>query len=223
MSPQSIVAAPQVAALFAHGVIAYQTREAISADTLLPQERETLQRAVPKRIHEFAAGRACARTALSKLGYPAAPLLMCANRTPIWPTGATGSITHTEDYCAAVVASRHQLRALGLDAEPAGRVKPELWHRICTPEELAILQGQDAAAAMAAATVLFSAKEAFYKCQYMLTGEWLGFMDIRVSLHADRFTVQPMRSLQIATQIAGPWEGRYLQEAGFVITGLCIV
>jgi 4'-phosphopantetheinyl transferase EntD len=178
---------------------------------------------VPKRIHEFAAGRACARTALSKLGYPAAPLLMCANRTPIWPTGATGSITHTEDYCAAVVASTHQLRALGLDAEPAGRVKPELWHRICTPEELAILQGQDAAGAMAAATVLFSAKEAFYKCQYMLTGEWLGFMDIRVSLHADRFTVQPMRSLQIATQIAGPWEGGYLQEAGFVITGLCIV
>lgn len=223
MSPQSVAAAPNIAALFAHGAIAYQTRGGISADTLLPQERQLLLKAVPKRIHEFAAGRACARTALSNLGYAAVPLLMGTDRAPIWPAGATGSITHTDDYCAAVVASTAELRALGVDAEPAARVKPELWRRICTPAELKMLQSRDLQSAAAAATLIFSAKEAFYKCQYTLTREWLGFADISVTIDAEHFTVQATRSLQIAGQIAAPWRGRYVHEAGLVITAMCMV
>jgi len=223
MPPQSVTAAPQIAALFAPGAVAYQTRDTISAEALLPEERQFLLKAVPKRIHEFAAGRACARAALSTLGYAEAALLMSAERVPLWPHGATGSITHTDTFCAAVVAPTRQIRALGLDAEPTQSVKPDLWRRICTAQELALLQGQDAQTALAAATLIFSAKEAFYKCQHTLTREWLGFADISVTIGADDFTIQATRSLQITAHSPGPWRGWYRREAGLVITGVCIV
>jgi 4'-phosphopantetheinyl transferase EntD len=223
MTPQSVTAACEIAALFATGAVAYQTRDTILADALLPEERQYLLRAVPKRIHEFAAGRACARAALTKLGFANAALLMGADRAPLWPAGATGSITHTDSFCAAVVAPARQIRALGVDAEPAQSVKADLWRRICTAQELALLQTQDEQAALAAATLIFSAKEAFYKCQHTLTGQWLGFADLNISVDAEGFTVQATRSLQIAAQAPGPWRGQYRREAGLVITGICIV
>lgn len=216
-------AAPRIAALFSKGAVAYQTHDTISAATLLPPEQQSLLRAVPKRISEFAAGRACARAALAQLGYGEVALPMGADRAPCWPSGATGSITHTHGYCAAVVAATTSIRALGLDAEPETSVKPHLWRRICTPEELAVLHTQEATQAAATATLIFSAKEAFYKCQHTLTGEWLGFTDISVDIESDGFSVRPTRSLQIADLCPGPWRGGYLHERGLVITGLCIV
>jgi 4'-phosphopantetheinyl transferase EntD len=222
-APRSVNAAPSIAALFAPGAVAYQTQDTISADALLPEEQGLLLRAVPKRIQEFAAGRACARAALVQLGYGAVALPAGADRAPCWPAGATGSITHTDGFCAAVVAATAQIRALGVDVEPQDSVKPHLWRRICSPEELATLQAQDATDAIAAATLIFCAKEAFYKCQHTLTGQWLGFTDISVSIEPDRFSVRPTRSLQIAEQHPRPWQGRYLHEQGRVLTGLCII
>ncbi len=216
-------AAPRIAALFPQGAVAYQTHDTVSAATLLPEEQQSLIRAAPKRISEFAAGRACARAALSQLGYGAVALPAGADRAPCWPAGATGSITHTHGFCAAVVAATTKIRALGLDAEPHDSVKPHLWRRICCPEELATLQAQEAAQALAAATLIFSAKEAFYKCQHTLTGEWLGFTDIAVKIESDHFSVRSTRSLQIAHLLPEPWRGGYLREQGLVIAGFCII
>jgi 4'-phosphopantetheinyl transferase EntD len=223
MIPASVNAAPDIADLFAEGAVAYQTRDQIPATTLLPEEQHFLARAVPKRVHEFAAGRACARAALAQLGYQGVALPMGADRAPKWPPGTTGSITHTDGFCAAVAATTATIRALGLDAEPADSVKAHLWRHICSPEELARLQSQDAPAATAAATLIFSAKEAFYKCQHFLTGQWLGFSDLSISIETDGFIVQPTRPLQIAQQIPAPWRGRYVHQAGLVMTAVCIV
>jgi len=215
MIAESVNAAPQIAALFADGAVAYQTREPIAANTLLPEEQQFIQKAVPKRVHEFAGGRACARAALAQLGFGEVALPMNANRAPLWP--------HTDGFCAAVVATTSMIRALGLDAEPADSVRPHLWHRICTPEEITNLESLDAAAAIEIATLIFSAKEAFYKCQHFLTGEWLGFLDISVTLMAESFTVRPTRSLQITAAAPGPWHGRYLRVGDLVLTGACII
>ncbi len=110
-----------------------------------------------------------------------------------------------------------------MDVEPADSVEPHLWRRICTSDELSTLQALDAQAALETATLIFSAKEAFYKCQHALTGQWLGFSDISITLGAGHFTVRPTQPLQIAEHFPGPWTGRYLHEAGLVVTGLCIV
>ncbi|MEJ0008783.1 MAG: 4'-phosphopantetheinyl transferase superfamily protein [Steroidobacteraceae bacterium] len=223
MGPAQVKAAPHIAALFAKGAVAYQTHDTFTADSLLPQERQYLLKAVPKRVHEFAGGRACARAGLAQLGCGAVALPMGTDRAPVWPAGYTGSITHTAGFCAAVVALARNIRALGLDTEPENSVKPELWTRILIPTELATLHSQDDLTALQTATLIFSAKEAFYKCQYPLTGEWLGFEDLGVTIESNSFTVRPTRPLQTANLSPGPWHGRYVHEAGFVTTGICII
>lgn len=223
MSYESVNEAPHIAALFAEGAIAYQTQHSFAADSLLPEEQQFLSKAAPKRVHEFAGGRACARAGLRQLGYGVVALPIGADRAPVWPAGTTGSITHTDGYCAAVVARCAQIRALGLDAEPAGSVRPDVWRRICTPDELEGLRAQSDQDALRSATLIFSAKEAFYKCQHTLTGQWLNFADISIDIEAKFFTVRPNQSLQIANRSPGPWRGCYHYEAGFVITGLCII
>jgi 4'-phosphopantetheinyl transferase EntD len=215
--------APHIAALFTAGAVAYETQETILVNALLPEERQYVARAMSKRVQEFAAGRVCARAALAQLGYAAVALPMGEDRAPQWPAGVTGSITHTDGFCAAVAATTARIRALGLDVEPAASVKPELWHRICGPDELATVQSQDARTAIETATLIFSAKEAFYKCQHTLTGQWLGFSDISITIETDGFIVRPSRPLQITDQFPGPWRGKYLSAAGRVITGVCIV
>jgi 4'-phosphopantetheinyl transferase EntD len=217
--------APHIAALFTADAVAFETQETILENALLPEERQYVARAMSKRVQEFAAGRVCARAALAQLGYAAVALPMRDDRAPQWPIGATGSITHTDGFCAAVAASTARIRALGLDVEPAASVKPELWHRICGPEELQTVQFQEARTAIETATLIFSAKEAFYKCQHTLTGQWLGFSDISISITVDTnsFLVRPLRSLKITEQFPGPWRGRYLSAAGRVLTGVCII
>ena len=215
--------APHIAALFTADAVAYETQETILVNALLPEERQYVARAVSKRVQEFAAGRTCARAALAKLGFAAVALPMGDDRAPQWPAGATGSITHTDGFCAAVAAPTARIRALGLDVEPAASVKPELWHRICGPDELATVQSQDASTAIETATLIFSAKEAFYKCQHTLTGQWLGFSDISITIETNGFSVRSTRPLQITDQHPGPWRGKYLSAAGRVITGVCIV
>ena len=51
-------------------------------DDLLPEERALVANAVPKRRHEFAAGRRCARSLLTQLGHPRFALLRNDDRTP---------------------------------------------------------------------------------------------------------------------------------------------
>ena len=104
------------------------------------------------------------------------------DRQPIWPAGVVGSITHTEGLCAAVVAERKLLRGIGIDTEPACSVESALWPRILIRAELDWLASLERRDRAAAATLIFSAKEAAYKCQYPSTGERLSFSDLNVTV-----------------------------------------
>ena len=172
------------AALFPAGVAAAELRGRGDASRLMPEEARTVERAVPKRIQEFAAGRQCARRALAELGRFDVPIPVGQDRQPVWPSGVVGSITHTAGLCAAVVAESSRLVALGVDTEIAGAVKPELWQTVCVADESAWISGLPPGERAAAVTLLFSAKEAFYKCQYPLLGERLSFDDLGVTVLA---------------------------------------
>lgn len=50
--------------------------------TLFPEEDAVIARAVDKRRREFTTARGCARTALARLGVPAAPTLLGAGGAP---------------------------------------------------------------------------------------------------------------------------------------------
>jgi 4'-phosphopantetheinyl transferase EntD len=169
-----------IAGLYPGGVAAAQLRGAGDPALLYPEESVSIARAVQKRVQEFAAGRLCARRALAEIGITGFPLRAGRDRAPQWPEAAVGSITHTAGYCAAVAAERRRYLALGLDAELVCDLKPELWPRICVKAETEWLESVPAGARRAAASVIFSAKEAFYKCQYHLTRERLSFGDLCV-------------------------------------------
>jgi 4'-phosphopantetheinyl transferase EntD len=194
-------------------------------DTLSPREAAHLGRAVPKRAAEFAAGRHCAREALRQFGVVGWDLLVGADRVPLWPDGMVGSISHTARFCAAVVAERRRFHSLGLDVETDRRVTADLYEQFLTATERRRLGGIGDAESLA--TLIFSAKEAFYKAQYPLTGEWLEFGDIEIDVEESEastgtLTVRPLRPLALAARWPGPWSGRFARFDGLVATGFAI-
>jgi len=161
----------------------------------LHQAEETCVRAaLPKRRREFAAGRACARGALRQLGVRDFPLVPGAGRAPVWPHGIVGSITHCANYVAAVVAKTERLSGVGIDAEPGQLLARDLVPLVCTADEISQLDQLPPDVAWT--TLMFSAKESFFKCYYPQAGCLLDFLDVEIDLQpaAARFRGRLVRS-----------------------------
>jgi 4'-phosphopantetheinyl transferase EntD len=150
-------------------------------DETTPAERLCVAHTVPKRRREFLSGRAAARAALARLGIQGYDLLPQASRSPVWPEGIVGSISHGDELCIAAVAPHGRLTGLGVDCEPLQALEEPLWDRICTPGELQWILRQPLAERGIWARHFFSAKEAAYKFQHPITQTFLSFHDISVS------------------------------------------
>lgn len=182
---------------------------------LHPNDAIHVAGAVEARRREFAAGRWCARRALLRLTGHEDLNVGRRGRAPVWPEGFVGSLTHTQGYCAAAVAAHPAYRSLGVDAERLGVVGRSLWPALFTQAEIERLQACDDAAAVLAATVMFSAKETFFKCQHAVTSDWLEFTEAEVAVTAQGFSLQRpggRREDQV--------EGRFLVRDGVVITAM---
>lgn len=155
-------------------------------DDLWPEEEVFVTRAIPKRRFEFAAGRRAARRALAELGLPPAPIAQAPDRTPAWPEGVTGSITHCDTLCSAALTPRTHHRGLGLDIEPATPLAADLEAVVTTPSERRALKTLSAAQRLHIAKQIFCAKEALYKAQYPLTGLRLEFQDVELDLSEEQ-------------------------------------
>ena len=213
--------------LFPQGALAAELRGRADPGALYPDEARHLQRAVPKRAEEFAAGRLCARLLLREFGINDFAIEVGTHRQPLWPEALVGSITHTTGFCAAVVAPKKCLRSVGIDTEITGSVKTELWRNICTPAETTWLGSLPKSEQLAAATLIFSAKEAFYKCQFALTQERLGFQDVSVALpewgeKRGAFWISANRGIEVDLHAASPLQGRYLFHEQFVTSGMAL-
>ncbi|MEA5153820.1 4'-phosphopantetheinyl transferase family protein [Raineyella sp.] len=152
-----------------------------SSIVLFPAEASAIAGSVEKRRKEFAAVRACARQALESLGLPASPLVPAVDRTPRWPEGVVGSMTHCEGYCAAAVGRGSDVLALGIDAEPNLPVPEGVLSAFAGAGEVVHLRGLPVNG-VAWDRLLFSAKEAAFKAWYPLTHRWLDFTDATVKI-----------------------------------------
>ena len=159
--------------------IAWAPLEALSGDSH-PDEWEDIASAAPSRQKEFVAGRQLARALSDQLGLPPAPLRRAVDRSPVWPSDRTGSLSPCDTLCAAAVGKRSAIQSVGVDVETIGRVEPKLWPSLFTEREADYLSALAPEAIAFEATLFFSAKESFYKCQYPLTQEWVGFQDVEV-------------------------------------------
>jgi 4'-phosphopantetheinyl transferase EntD len=217
----------ELAALFPAGAVAAQMHGSASSEYLRQDEIRSISHCSDIRINDFSAGRVCARRALKELGIEGFSLLSARDRQPVWPAGITGSITHTEGYSAAVVIRQGRVRSIGVDAEAVGAVHEGLWPRICTAAELESLRSFARPERDVRAALIFTAKEAFYKSQFPLAAEWIGFGDVAIELEQDTggdgvFVVAPQRALRLPHQAAQRLSGRFRRHGEFVTAGIAL-
>ncbi len=194
-----------------------------SPDILLPPPNDAaLNRAIEKRQREFSAGRAAAATALSRLDVSDAVIAVGENRNPRWPDGIVGSITHTAGLAVAVVARQEKILGLGLDLEPTEAVKEALWESLFNPTEIKWLSEKNREQQARWATLIFCAKESFYKLQYPLTGQWVGFheADVTVSLETGEFLLTCLQPLVIEKLSRTRFAGRFASGPIFTLTAM---
>jgi 4'-phosphopantetheinyl transferase EntD len=181
-------------------------------DTLLPEERRHLQDMSAGRIAEFAAGRSTARHALGMLGFAGHPLDRRPDRSPVWPNGVVGSLSHAGALSVAVVARQEAILAIGIDIETVGRVREKLWPKAFVSREVAAIESRSPTERATLASVLFSAKEAYFKFEYPAWGEWLDFTDVSARIVSDsELILAPLKESRVP-----PARGVYAVADGVV-------
>jgi 4'-phosphopantetheinyl transferase EntD len=221
------VLSPLIASVFPAGVVAAQFGGWADPSWLYSEEDRDSHHFTTVRREQFTAGRLCARRALAQLGHVHCPLGIKPDRTPLWPGTVVGSISHARGLGAAVVASSDLFRSIGLDVEVVAEVTPEIWSDICTPHEMAWLRSIPESERTAWAALIFSAKEAFYKCQFGVTAQWLDFRDASVVVSSadgvtGTFELRLHSKNRLSRPNGLPWAGRFRFDGRFVITGMVL-
>lgn len=141
----------------------------------IPKE---IQQAVPKRKAEFLAGRFLAKRALSTLGLSAEQqqVAVAADRSPVWPSGVLGSISHSTDTALCCVAKATHVSLLGIDCELilSEATAKSIATEIQSKSEAQLLFETGLPAALGT-SLIFSAKETLYKALYPKVGYFFGF------------------------------------------------
>ena len=161
---------------------------------LFPEEQVAITKAVEKRRREFTAGRTTARKALAFFAQENNPLPRTEQGETTWPVGYVGSISHTNTWCLAAVASNNNLKSIGLDIEQTSRMKPEVEKKILHPDEQTQVEHLPHTLAQSA-TLYFTAKEAIYKTLFPIVKEYIGFQQVQLVFAPDQahytFNVKP--------------------------------
>ncbi len=162
-----------------------------------PRQRTTRDERFRLRQSIFDMGRACAAELLAELGSRETSVAMAADRSPVWPQGYVGSITHTGDLLGVAVARRTDFRSIGIDAEAI--IQPETTVEIdelCMSERERSLRDSVEIDHPMFSSLCFSAKESFFKCLYPLTGVWFDFQDAEIASFDANLQLLQMRLLR---------------------------
>lgn len=134
-----------------------------------------------RQLAQFA-GRLCAEAALQAQGHAlAAPIGRLPDGAPAWPDGWSGAITHASGVAMAVVQRRQGDIDIGLDTEgliTGASTLSAVQAQCLLADELA---GVDPALRAAALTLVFSAKEAYYKAARPRVGRMIDFKEMRLA------------------------------------------
>lgn len=142
-----------------------------SVDIALP---ERIARAAPRRRAEWLAGRCCASEALRLLTGQGSCPGVAPDRSPVWPEGVLGSISHSGDVAIALAMPAGAGRGVGVDIEKildqaeAG----EIAHEAMTPWERRRFGGEVDPFPV---TLAFSAKESLFKALHPLLRRPMSF------------------------------------------------
>ncbi|WP_276361366.1 4'-phosphopantetheinyl transferase superfamily protein [Daejeonella sp. H1SJ63] len=164
----------------------YCTDEFKGIEQLYPDEEPFIAGTAAKRQIDFSTGRFCARKALEKFGLGNAIILMKEDKQAAWPEGFSGSISHSKYMTGAVAAKNSDIISVGLDIETIGGIEAEMWDILFTNSEQEFLRSLSEADQKTYTTLLFSAKESFYKFQFPLTARFLEFNDVEIKIAEEK-------------------------------------
>ena len=160
-------------------------------DALYPQEAAAIARARAPRVREFATGRYLARRAMTELGVSTGPILKAEDRSPVWPEGVIGSLTHAADLAIAAVSRPEAVTGIGIDLEQHDRVTEPLFRKLFTAAECSSPALRERSPDRdRAAALMFSAKEAAYKAVYPRVGRFIGFQEAEIDIDWDARTLR---------------------------------
>ncbi|HBM06893.1 MAG TPA: 4'-phosphopantetheinyl transferase, partial [Pseudomonas sp.] len=144
------------------------------------------------------------------------------DRSPCWPAGVVGSITHGAGWAAAAVARREQWRGIGLDVEkqiPTTRAD-RLVAEILTPNELEGYAALDETQRALRVTLTFSLKESLFKALYPLVNKRFYFQEAEL-IHHDSSGYARLRLL---TGLSEDWkpgaelDGQFVQFDDYLLS-----
>jgi 4'-phosphopantetheinyl transferase EntD len=213
-----------IAELLPGTVVVVETEQDFLGAPLFPDEERSLGNAVDRRRREFVTARACARSALIRLGVAPAPVAKGKRGEPLWPAGVVGSITHCDGYRACAASRREDIASIGIDAEPNEALDAEVTeHVIATEAERLSLAYSPSDVCLD--RLLFSAKEAVFKAWYPLTHRWLGFEEAELTLDV------PGGTFEARFLVPGPivgglrllrMRGRWTAARGLLLTAVVV-
>jgi 4'-phosphopantetheinyl transferase EntD len=211
------VAAPDIASIFPSGVLTLCEHRAQWSTDITPQESTQLGDVCEKRYAEFCAGRSQARRLIAMINGTAQPLLIGDYRQPLWPSDVSGSISHSDQFCAVAVAPREKIADLGIDVDTLEALDPGVIDVVLTDNEVSQTEenSEDWVSKL-----IFSIKESNYKCCYSKVRTYIDFKQCEVKLDfATQSYVSDIRCLdadqrEVHLQLRGKW----LIEADHIFT-----
>jgi len=186
---------------------------------------QSLDKAAINRQEEFIAGRACVALGLRELGSDGQIIKRAEDRSPLWPSGYIGSITHTKDLALASVYKDDLFKSVGIDCEVL--IDQERFDNIkkliTRDEDLVLLKGEDPTRLKMVQTLLFSAKEALYKAINPLCGVFFGFQEAylsAVNFDDGSFVIVLSTSIDLIKSYEGSYVGRFIYSKTHVICSI---
>ena len=129
---------------------------------------------VSERQNSFRRGRAAAHAALAAINMDDGPVLIGADREPLWPNGVVGSISHAAGFGVALVARAADTDGVGIDIEQM-RHAPELNDQVLGDEERSWIGQLPKDKRDKAVFEVFSAKESVFKAFFRRRGSFFDF------------------------------------------------
>ena len=216
---QKLISSIDISSLFATGVLTRCDHRDGWIDELTPTEKAQIGDVCEKRYAEFAAGRSQARQLIAALTGVAETLSIGEYRQPLWPDTVVGSISHSDLYCAVAVAPGSLLGGIGIDVEPYEDLDADVADVVLTDAEYRAITGLDKLQRQSgrepmgskAHKLIFSIKEAVYKCCYPRVRAFIDFKQCNVSLDVESCSYQAVidclnyKGQQVHLEIHGRW------------------
>lgn len=170
----------------------------------------SVQKSVVKRKSEFLAGRLCAKKCLSQYDL-VSQVSIGTHREPVWPDGVLGAISHTNNIAGALITKSQDISGVGLDIENvmSNETMHSISSQIMSKEELHYCNSYNADN-NTIYTLVFSAKESFFKAAFSQVQKYFDFNAVKVlrisrNLVTFKVTEQLSKGLQPGYEFSVNW------------------